>query len=82
MKRFITMGSISQFRQTIKDVQHQAQYRGFDQEKQVMIMDRFAVMPIVNATASEKVHGTNAAVCYSNSDGIWYQSRKNKNFNE
>ena len=77
MKRFITMGSISQFRQTIKDVQHQAQYRGFDQEKQVMIMDRFAVMPIVNATASEKVHGTNAAVCYSNSDGIWYQSRKN-----
>ena len=33
--------------------------------------------PIVTFTASEKIHGTNAGVCYSNPDGIWSQSREN-----
>jgi len=30
-----------------------------------------------NIHLTEKIHGTNAAVCYNNNDGIWYQSRKN-----
>lgn len=41
------------------------------------IFDDNIKLPIITATASEKIHGTNAAVCYSNPDGFWVQSRKN-----
>ena len=77
MKRFITFGSIDQFRTTIKNVQHTAQYVRYDEVEDIQIMDRSAKMPIVVATASEKIHGTNAAVCFSNEDDFWVQSRKN-----
>lgn len=77
MKRFITFGSIDQFRTIIKNVQHTACYIGWDEELQRPNMNRDADMPLITATASEKIHGTNAAVCYSIPDGFWVQSRKN-----
>lgn len=77
MKRFISFGSISQFRQIIKDVQHTACYIGWDEELQRPQLNRDTKQPVVNAVASEKIHGTNAAVCFSNPDGLWFQSRKN-----
>ena len=76
-KRFITFGSIGQFRNTIKDVEHATKYLGFDEDKQEVIYDRFVAMPTITVTGSEKVHGTNAGVCFSNSLGFWSQSRKN-----
>lgn len=77
MKRFISFGSIDQFRTIIKNVQHTACYIGYDKELQRPQLNKDAKMPKVVATASEKIHGTNAAVCYSNPDGFWVQSRKN-----
>ena len=77
MKRLISFGSIGQFRNTIKDVGHVTQYRGWDEENNEAIMDRTAEMPVIQATASEKVHGTNGGVCYSNEDGLWVQSKNN-----
>lgn len=77
MKRFINFGSISQFRQIVKDVQFSAQYLGYDEDKKEVILDRTAKMPVITLTGSEKVHGSNAAICYSHPDGMWVQSRKN-----
>lgn len=77
MKRFITFGSIARFPVVIEDVQHAARYIGWDKDKEEAIFDRLAPLPKLKVTASEKIHGTNAAVCYSNSDGFWVQSRNN-----
>ena len=76
MKRFISYPSINQFRNVIKEVSRAARYVGFNEETQKPIYDNRA-LPVINATATEKIHGTNAAVCYSNPDGFWVQSRKN-----
>lgn len=76
-KRLVKMPSIDQFRNTIRNVQHQAQYIGYDEEKDETIMNRDAVLPVITATATEKIHGTNASVCYSNPDGFWVQSKDN-----
>ena len=76
-KRMISMGSIEQFRTIVKNVQRQAQYTGAIDEDGNPILNKGAKAPTVIATASEKIHGTNASVCFSNSDGFWVQSRKN-----
>jgi hypothetical protein len=76
MKRFINFGSIGQFRETIKNVQHITQYQGHD-ENGDQIYNRSAKMPIIEVHGTEKIHGTNAAVCYSIPDGFWVQSRNN-----
>ncbi len=76
MKRFVTFGSIDQFRTIIKNVSHTAMYSGQDENDEA-IFDRNAKMPVITAVGSEKIHGTNASVCFSNTDGFWVQSRKN-----
>lgn len=62
MKRFIDYGKIHQFRQIIKDVA----YLAYED-----------ALPELSFTGTEKIHGTNAGVCYSEADGFWVQSRKN-----
>lgn len=76
MKRFINFGSIEQFKQIVKNVQHTARYVGLDADGNVQY-NNSAKMPVLKATGTEKIHGTNAAVCYSHADGMWVQSRKN-----
>ena len=76
MKRFIAYSSIEQFRTVIKKVQNSSRYIGQD-ENDEPIYDRNVQMPTLRAIGSEKIHGTNASVCYSHSDGFWVQSRKN-----
>jgi hypothetical protein len=76
MKRFISFGSIEQFRTVVKNVQWMSQYKGKDDEGNPII-DRAAKAPKIKAVGTEKIHGTNAAVCYSHPDGMWVQSRKN-----
>jgi len=76
-KRFISFGSIDQFRTVIKNVQRTAQYVGFDEELQRPQLNKNAKMPVVDAIGTEKIHGTNASFNYNNIDGFWVQSRKN-----
>jgi hypothetical protein len=75
MKRFISFGSIEQFRTVVKNVQWMSQYKGNDDEGNP-IMDRAAKAPKIKAVGTEKIHGTNAAFVVGGSE-IWYQSRKN-----
>ena len=76
MKRFISYPSIDQFRTTIKNIEHISRYIGQDENGQP-IYNSAAELPTIIATATEKIHGTNAGVCYSNPDGFWVQSRNN-----
>jgi len=74
MKRFINFGSIKKFRNIVKDVQHATQYVGLNEVNEP-IYDLTKELPVVTARASEKIHGTSAAVCYSVPDGFWVQSK-------
>lgn len=76
MKRQISFGSIGQFRQAITTVSQRARYTGKDADGEP-IYDKHIKLPTLTFTASEKIHGTNAAVCFSNADGFWVQSREN-----
>lgn len=76
MKRFIRYPSINQFRNVIKKIQHEARYEGYDEVTDKVIYNQ-NTYPTLEVIGTEKVHGTNAAVCYSNPDGFWVQSRKN-----
>ena len=76
MKRMIKMGSIEQFRNIVRNVKHTAQYQGIDSNGD-SIMDRDAELPVITAVGTEKIHGTNAAVCFNSQEGFWVQSRKN-----
>lgn len=75
MKRFIGFPSIKQFRDIVKDVQFNAQFVSYDKETQTLVTDQTVKMPVVHAFATEKTHGTNASVCFSEPDGFWVQSR-------
>lgn len=76
MKRMIKYSSIEQFRNVVKTIQERACYIGKDEDGKP-IFDYLKPKPKVTFTASEKIHGTNAGVCYSIPDGIWAQSREN-----
>jgi len=75
MKRFIKYPSIEQFRIIIKNVRHSAQYAGYNEETQSPIFDYSLEFPKIKVIGTEKIHGTNASVCYSNPDGFWVQKR-------
>jgi len=66
MKRFISFGSIDPFRTVIKTITNAT-----------ATMGRPTELPVVVATGTEKIHGTNASVCFSELSGFWVQSRKN-----
>lgn len=74
MSRFT---SIDQFRHTIRNVQHKAQFRGLDEDGEP-IMDRSAEMPILTATGTVKLHGTNAGVTLDENGEleVWSRTRK------
>jgi len=77
MKRFIRYGSIVQYRNVVKDVKHSTYCVGYDEDKKEILFDRNIKLPVITVVGTEKIHGTNASVCYSNPDGFWVQSRKN-----
>lgn len=76
MKRHISFGSIEQFRNVVTSVTHRARYVGKDENGDA-IYDKHVKLPTITVTGSEKIHGSNAAVCYSHLDGFWVQSREN-----
>lgn len=74
--KFISFGSIGKFEDVVKNVQNTVRFDGLDEEGNAIYSEK--PMPIIEVEGTEKIHGTNAAVCFNNVDGFWVQSRKNK----
>lgn len=76
MKTFIGYGKTGQFRQVVKNITSQVQFKGLDEEGNV-IYDHNIRLPIVQFRGTVKVHGTNASIV--NRDGEFtYQSKNNE----
>jgi len=75
MKRFIRFGKIGQLRDVIRNFSSHVQYVGIENGEAKY--DSSIKLPTVKIIASEKIHGTNAGVCFSAPDGFWIQSRRN-----
>lgn len=79
---FINFGEIKQFRHVISEIKRKTYYIGKDSDDND-ILDYSKQLPIVKALGSEKIHGTNASVCYTKetseteNDIFWVQSRNN-----
>lgn len=76
MAKFIGFSKIGQFRNIIRDVKHDAQYQGMDDDGNT-IMDRDAELPTITFNGTVKLHGTNAGVAQGSDGEMWYQSRNN-----
>lgn len=76
--KMIKWPSIEQFRNVIRNVQHQSAYAGQDENGEA-IFNRHAPKPTLHFEGTIKLHGTNAAVCWDRkmSSDIWAQSREN-----
>lgn len=76
MKRMIKYPSIDQVRGVVKQITERACYVGKDEDGKA-IFDYLKPKLTFTTTYSEKVHGSNAGLCYSIPDGVWAQSREN-----
>jgi hypothetical protein len=76
MKKLIKMPSIEQFRNVVKNIQHMSTFVGLDSNGDP-IYNKLLKAPILKAIGTVKLHGTNAAVCYNDVDGMWFQSKEN-----
>jgi hypothetical protein len=74
-KKHIRFKSIGQFRNLIGDVVRATQFQGFDKDGEPII-NKNMPNPILKFNGTVKLHGTCGAIC-TNSNEIWYQSRKN-----
>ena len=74
--KFISFGKIGQFADVVYAIKKQAQYIGLD-ENDKAVYDNSLKLPIVDCKMSEKIHGTNSAVCMSSEFGFYVQSKKN-----
>jgi hypothetical protein len=73
-KKHISYPKIAQFRNIISTIRRQVQFVGLDLDGNP-IYDSSIANPILTFTGTVKLHGTNAGVCYNETDGLWYQSR-------
>ena len=76
MKRHIDMGSIPQFREIVRDITTRSTFSGLDENGEAKFNENLK-KPIIMASASEKTHGSQGSICYSEPDGFWVQSRNN-----
>lgn len=67
--------SIGQFKDVLKQIQHNTSYIGKDENGNI-IRDYNTPLPTLIFTGSEKLHGTNAAVGFTKSGKQWEQSRE------
>ena len=74
MKQFIDFGKIGKFKDAKKQLQFKTALIGFDNEENPII-DENIPYPVVSTIVTEKIHGTNASVCYNSESGFWVQSR-------
>ena len=75
MKKLIKMPSIEQFRNAIHNITKAARFDGLNEDGVAVYNQN--PLPILTATGTVKLHGTNASVCYNARDGLWVQSKKN-----
>jgi hypothetical protein len=75
MPQMIKFPSIDDFKRISKYVQQRAQYVDKDENGEV-IVNRTAIAPTLTFHGTVKLHGTNAAVCFNQVDGLWCQSRE------
>lgn len=71
-RQFIGFGSIEKFESVMKDVKHRM-FHSIDENGEKSF-DRYAKLPTVYAIGSEKIHGTNASVCVTDTD-FWVQKK-------
>ncbi len=84
--RLIKFPSIKQFHNVVRNVQHESQFMGIDEEGKV-IMNRKAILPTLDFEGTVKLHGTHASVVISYQQDAsvvisyqqdaWFQSREN-----
>ena len=75
MKRHINFGSIKQFRDIVRDIEHLTRFEGKDVRTGKNIYNNNP-LPVLTISGTEKIHGTNGAVCFNKLDGFWVQSKK------
>ena len=74
-KRFISWPKIASFESTLKGIELNYRFVGRDEkDKAVYDLEKKITYDTINITATEKIHGTNAAFCYNNEEN-WTQSR-------
>ena len=74
--RMIKFPSIAQFRTVVKNITDHSSYVGQDEDNKP-IFDYLKPKPVLKFIGTVKLHGTNAAVCFNNRDGLYVQSREN-----
>jgi len=72
----INYPKIPQFRNVVSSITKMASFKGIDVNGNP-IYDETATKPVLLFKGTTKIHGTNAAVCYNETDGIYTQSRNN-----
>ena len=72
----IKFPSIEQFRTVVATVLRQFNYVGLDENGDA-IYDTTKAKPTLTFKGTVKLHGTNAAVSYNTTGGLWAQSREN-----
>lgn len=75
MKKFVGFPSIEQFRNVIREVKLNTDYKGKDADGKAIYRQE-GLYPTITFTGTVKIHGTNAAVCFDG-DEMWCQSRSN-----
>jgi hypothetical protein len=74
--KHISYPKIQQFRNVVASIVRMATFVGLDENGDA-IYDELKEKPILTARGTVKLHGTNAGVCFNDTDGIYTQSRNN-----
>ena len=74
-RKHIAFSKIPQFRTVIRNVIHQAQFDGIDEDGEP-ILNPNAKKPTIAFHGTVKLHGSNGSVCSSDEGELWFQSRK------
>lgn len=64
---------IRQFKDIVRDIQFKANFQGLDNEGQPIYKE--TEKPVLTFTATTKLHGTNAGICYTPGKGVVAQKR-------
>lgn len=71
--KFKAYHKIRQFKDIVRDVQHQANFKGLDGDNQPIYEE--SLKPTITFKGTVKLHGTNAGICYSPEKGVVAQKR-------
>jgi hypothetical protein len=75
MKKHTSFPKITQFRNICQDIRQSFSYVGKDEQGNIIYNTENLVLPTIKFKGTVKNHGTNSAICYNLTDGIYTQSR-------